>query len=201
MATLAALLADVYALTNRDDLVAETTAIVKAATLKAHQSDFFPRDIVTGNFAFTDPTLPVQSFNTASLARWRAWSYLQNFDPNTSPTQPTNAQLFDIIAPNNLFDDYEIMKQNIAYQVGMTLNLRGSAAIASLYYGYYRNPDITNALDMGWISDSHPYCIVYEAARVVFKTIGYDEQAAVYRDLVKDQYDELRMSNILVVGM
>ena len=43
--TLAELIAEVYLLTNRPDRVAMTTSAVKAATLKAHKSDFFSKDI------------------------------------------------------------------------------------------------------------------------------------------------------------
>jgi hypothetical protein len=39
--SLATILTDVYELTGRPDLVAETTLAVKNATLKAHHLDFF----------------------------------------------------------------------------------------------------------------------------------------------------------------
>ena len=39
------LVAEVYLLTARGDLTAETQSAVKAATLKAHKSDFFSKDI------------------------------------------------------------------------------------------------------------------------------------------------------------
>ena len=45
MATFAELLADVYTLTNRSDLIAETKLAVKMATLKMHQRDYFYKDI------------------------------------------------------------------------------------------------------------------------------------------------------------
>jgi len=43
--SLAQLSTDVIALTKRPDLVAETTLAVKMATLKAHNSDYYPRDL------------------------------------------------------------------------------------------------------------------------------------------------------------
>lgn len=45
MASLNSLVSDVYTLTNRPDLVAETALAVKKATLKMHHVDFFARDI------------------------------------------------------------------------------------------------------------------------------------------------------------
>lgn len=201
MATLPALLADVYSLTNRPDLVAESTVAVKAATLKAHQSDYYQRDIVTGSQVFANPTLLVQTFSITGLPRWRAWSYLQNFDPLVSPYQGSGAFVFDIIAPNDLIDQYNVLKQNTAWQAGTNLNIRCAAALATLYYGYYRNQDVTNAGDMGWISDSHPYAIIGEATRRVFKIIGYDEQAAYYEKVVQEEYENIRLSNVTVLGM
>jgi len=44
MATLNSLMDDVYILTNRPELVAETRLAVKKATLKLHQLDFFAKD-------------------------------------------------------------------------------------------------------------------------------------------------------------
>jgi len=201
MTTLAALLADVYSITNRPDLTAESTVAVKAAVLKAHQSDFFPRDIITGSFTFASPSLNVQAFTVSTLTRWRAWSYLQNFSPTSTPNQPSDARLFDILTPNNLFDEYNILKADMAWQVGMTLNLRSAVALPVLYYGFYQNQNITDINDMGWISDSHPYAIVFEAARVVFKMIGWDAEAAEYNKLSAEQFLELRLSNVLTVGM
>lgn len=201
MATLAALLADVYSLTNRPDLVAESTLAVKAATLKAHQSDYFFRDQVAGSFNFANPALFVQQFDVSTLTRWRAWAYLQNFDPLITPYQNSNSYVFEIIASNDLIDNYRILKQNSAYQVGTACNIRCAAALATLYYGYFQNPDITNAANMGWISDNHPYAIIIPAARMVFKTIGYDEQYRAYEDMEREQIAELKISNITPVGM
>ena len=45
MATFAELVADVKILTNRPDLDAEIKLAVKAATLKAHHTDFYPKDL------------------------------------------------------------------------------------------------------------------------------------------------------------
>jgi hypothetical protein len=51
-AAFTALLADVYDITKRSDLVAETTLAVRAATLKLHQSDFYPKDLSEAKVQF-----------------------------------------------------------------------------------------------------------------------------------------------------
>ena len=53
MATFTELCNDVYTMTKRPDLVAETKLAVKAATLKAHQSDFYPKDIYETGIQFS----------------------------------------------------------------------------------------------------------------------------------------------------
>lgn len=48
----AELVADVYTLTNRPDLVGETVLAVQAATLKAHQSDDYIYDFREQSIVF-----------------------------------------------------------------------------------------------------------------------------------------------------
>lgn len=200
MATLASLLTDVYSITNRPDLVNESTLAVKAATLKAHQSDYFYRDLIAGSYSlFVDPTAFVQSVATSVLnARYRAFNYLQNFDPLVA-AQPATGKVFKIISPNELMDDYKILRQDVAWVAGLQLNLRCSVALPTLYYGMYIQPDLTYAAQ-SWISDAHPYCIIFEAARTLFKTIGLDAESAAYEKLVAEQYTELKLSNVVAQG-
>lgn len=206
MATLAALLTDVYSLTNRPDLVAESTLAVKMATLKAHQSDFFFRDIAQLPInLFIAPTPAVFTVPLTSFTRWRAWSTITKYDPVTADiVDSANAQI-EIVPSAMLFDSYQLKRTNIAWNDGVSVNIRFVPDTTltfpyNLLFKWYQNQDITNAAAMGWISDNHPYCIVTEAARTIFKTIGQDQQAAYYESLVKEQYQELKISNIVAVG-
>lgn len=45
MSVFSDLVADVYTLTNRPELVDMTKLAVRSATLKAHQTDFYPKDL------------------------------------------------------------------------------------------------------------------------------------------------------------
>ena len=51
--TLNELIAEVYTITNRPDLVAQTLMAVRSATLKLHQSDYYYKDIFETGFQFT----------------------------------------------------------------------------------------------------------------------------------------------------
>ena len=52
MASFTSLLNDVYTITNRPDLIAETKLAVKQATLKMHQSDYYPKDLFETGIAW-----------------------------------------------------------------------------------------------------------------------------------------------------
>ena len=199
MATLAALLADVYSLTVRPDLVAESTVAVKAAVLKAHQSDLFYRDLNTSGLS-AGAVNTVAYDLVAAFPRFRQLNSVQKSDPTKADplifADTNNKGYFEILNAANLFDDYKAVRDNIGYLVGSTLNLRSSQSIGDIIIRHYDNQDLTNVANMGWISDSHPYCIIFEATRIVFKTIGFDEQASVYEKLTMEQYAMLKASNI-----
>jgi hypothetical protein len=50
--TLAELIQEVYSLTGRPDRVAETNSAFKSATLKAHQSDYYYKDLLEAGTVF-----------------------------------------------------------------------------------------------------------------------------------------------------
>ena len=64
----------------------------------------------------------------------------------------------------------------------------------------YVHPIVKKGEYCSWVAEQYPYAIIYEACRVLFKTIGFDEQAAVYREQVADEYALLKISNIQDVG-
>jgi hypothetical protein len=77
------LLQEVYNITSRDDLVDMTKSAVKAATLKAHQSDFYSKDIYETPIEFA-ATSYVHSLDIISLIpNYRALKYLRKFDTTT----------------------------------------------------------------------------------------------------------------------
>lgn len=196
MATLAAMIADVYTLTNRPDLVGETTLAVKAATLKAHQSDYFPKDLFETGIVFNTEDFFQQLDYKSLIPLWRSAKYLRLYD-NVGQTAGLE---FKLVVPESVIDDYKVDKDDIYYLAGSTINIRCKISFQYLLLGCYLNPDITDAGYNSWISDEHPYAISFEAARVVFKTIGYDEQSSAYEKLVAEQYAELKTSQILANG-
>ena len=77
------------------------------------------------------------------------------------------------------------------------LEIRSSTEDDNMILACYINPDTSENSFNSWIALDHPYAIVYEAARSIFKQIGFDEQATSIRQEVAEQYQILKQE---VVG-
>ena len=195
---LAELQSEVSNMTRRPDLLSShITPAIKAATLKMHQADFFPKDLYEAVITF--PTAEyVQAWNyTASVPRWRALKYMRKIDSTSG--DPLGVPL-TVLVPENLFDDYGVEKTNVAYEAGLFLNIKCSEEIQTFLMGCYVNPDITDAGFTSWIADKHPYAIVYEAAAKVFRQIGLKEQEVSMTNEALQQLAIIRQVNIQTVG-
>lgn len=196
MATFTELVNDVCIITNRPDLVAETKLAVKTATLKAHHSDFFPKDIFEDGLLFTSSDY-IQNLDYRTLVpRWRALKYLRKYDIiSNSP----GIEL-DIISVDQVFDSYKSAKLDVCYLAGAFININSSTKENCYLFGCYIQPNITEDNYTSWIALDAPYAIEFEAARLIFKQIGFDEQSAAYEKLVMEQFMELKSNNLLVNG-
>lgn len=194
--TLSELITEVYTLTNRSDLVAETTAMVKAATLKAHLSDFYSADLKEELLATASPEYIISIDYTTALTNFRAIKYLRKYDTATGES----GDFIEILEPEEVLDSYGKAKTDVAYVAGRVLQIKSSTQEQNLVIGYYTIPVVTDVGFLSWVAETYPYVIIFEAARVVFKTIGYDEQSATYERLVAEQYSIFRMSALSDVG-
>ncbi len=194
--TFAELLTEVYTLTNRPDLVAETKSAIKAATLKAHGTDFYSKDIFETGVEW-DTEEYIQSMDYITLIpNFRAIKYLRRVESATDDM----GKFFSIITPDEVLDSYGYNKTDIAYVAGRILQIRAEEKFSKALFGCYVFPIVREEAYSSWIAEMFPYVIVFEAARVVFKTIGFDEQSAQYERLVAEQYTELKISAVTDVG-
>ncbi len=191
MASLTSLMSDVYTITNRDDLVAETKLAVKMATLKLHQADQFPRDIFETGIIW-NPVDYIQSLDYRTLIpNWRSFKYLRKYADGAA------GQFFEYLTPDQTLDRYLINKENICYTAGSQLEIRSSTQDSTMLIGCYVNPDVTDVGYSSWIADMHPYAIVCDAAATVFLGIGFQEQASAQKNLAAEQLALIRQNNIL----
>lgn len=185
----------VYALTKRDDLVNETINAIQAATLKAHRSDIFFKDLFETGIAFDEARI-LQSLQYKQLIPlFRSIKYIRKCDGSTIP--PTPLEFLEMIAPENALDSYNCTRPNVYYIAGTVIQIRSIAAEDNFLFGCYVNPNITQEGYSSWIADEYPYAIVYEAVAIIFKTVGYDEQVSTYRAMVADEYAILKVGNIV----
>lgn len=195
---LTSLVDDVYTLTNRPDLVGETKLAVRNATLAAHSTDFYYKDLVETGVQFDFPDTQHSLDYKLLIPRWRALKYVRVYD-YYNPTGYPN-QILEILTPESVLDTYKINKENICYAAGRELQIRTRAMHQHILLGAYLHPDVTPDNYDSWIAEEQSAAIVYKAASVVFKTIGYDEQVSQYNGLVAEEYNLLRMSNIQANG-
>jgi len=194
MSTYSDLVADVITITDRPDLTDLTKLAVRHATLKAHKLDFFPKDIYETGIQWQIPAY-IQSLEYRTLVpRWRALKYLRKYDFTTSPG--TAGKLFEVITPELILDNYEFQRDNVCYLAGESLEIRSNTIDLYMLLACYRHPDTTEATYDSWIALDHSSAIVFEAARVVFKQTGFDEQATEMNALVTDEYALLRQELI-----
>jgi len=195
--TLNELIAEVYTLTNRPDLVAQTLTAVRAATLKLHQLDYFYKDIYETGVTFTSAEYLQQLEYRNLLPRWRSLKYIRK----TDSTGHQNGKFLEVLAiPEMVEDAYRLNRNDVCYVAGSVVQIRSSTQLQYILLGCYLNPDITQAGYNSWIALDHPYAIVYEAASAVFKMIGDTDQFAAYSGLAQMQMAELSVSNIQGVG-
>ena len=194
--TLAELIAEVYTITGRSDRVAETLSAVKSATLKAHQSDYYYKDLFETGLDFGYADFVMNFAYRDIIPKWRALKYLRKYDM----TNDAPGKVLTLLPPENVLDEYATQKTDICYVAGAYIQINSSTEQQYYLLGCYLNPDITESGYSSWVALDHPYCIVFDAAATVFKAIGKDEEAAAYRTLVAEQLAMLRTSNILANG-
>ncbi len=186
----------VYQITNRPDLVADTGAMVKAATLKAHSSDFYPKDMFEVYLSF-DVSAYLQEFEyRTSIPRYRALKYIRKYDS----VSDTPLNFFDVITPEQVLNGYGVQRDDVVYLAGELLKIRSSTLFDYALFGCYVHPNTTADAYSSWIAMEYPMLIDFLAAAQVFKMIGHDEQASFYDREAAQLLLEMKNSNIVAVG-
>lgn len=194
-ATLASLTQDIYAVTKRPDLASATQLHLKNALIKAHSADFFERDVFETNFQFATAASIYQLDYKALIPRFRSMKYLTVVDP----VNLLFVREIDGIPVKKFRDGYGYIRTDVYYLAGSQIQIRLSDTAQVFGLGCYLYPDTTLA-SPSWIADEFPFAIIYEAARTLFRTIGYDEQSANMEKLVAEAMREVMMVGITTTG-
>lgn len=192
--TLAELITEVYTLTGRPDLVAETSAAIRKATLKMHSLDFFYRDLQEEIIGFTTVAFKQQYDLAINIPSYRAIKYVRRW--NAVPTGLEN--YFTKLEPDAVLDSYGREATNIWYVAGSMLNIKGKETIENLVIGYYKHPNVATSSYSSWIAIEQPFAIIEEACANIFQMIGHAEMARKY-ELLSSQNAVLLRQNYLDV--
>lgn len=190
------LLEEVYLITNRRDLAAETKSAVKAATLKAHKSDFYSKDIFETGVEFDSADFRQSLDYISLLSNFRAFKYLRRVEDENDDV----GKFFDIVTPEETIDSYGVNRCDIAYVAGRVIEIRASVEFSKVLLGCYVLPIVREGDYRSWVAEQLPYAIIHEAARRVFRSIGNLEEAAAQTEFVAEEYAELKISAVTDVG-
>lgn len=187
---------EVMSLVARPDLTSKIESAVKSATLKAHTSGFYYNDIVELAVQFDAPRT-IQTFDPSDVSSYyRRAKYMRIWNGDTDGEA---GPFIEHINTEAALDPYGYLRLNVFYMAGKFLQIRTREELEKILFGFYRYPDITSATYDSWIAVELPYTIVYEAARVIFLQIGYQEQSASMRALVQEEYSKLAFQTADVV--
>lgn len=187
---------EVYTITGRPDLVTETLMGIRTATLKAHNSDFYAKDLFETGIQFATAEYIQQLDSLILFPRYRKIKYLRKYDE----VSQAPGDFLDIILPESILDGWGITRDNVAYESGAVLNIRSSTQTKYYLIGFYQHPDVTSSGYSSWVAVSHPYFIVYAAAEAVFRAIGKEEDAARMKEYVAEQFMLLRNTELALTG-
>lgn len=190
------LVAEVHLLTNRPDLVGETKSAVKAATLKAHQSDFYSKDIFETGVEFETADFRQSLDYITLISNFRSLKYFRRVDSATDDA----GKFIEIVTPEEILDNYNQNRSDIAYVAGRVLEIRSAASFSKALIGAYVLPIVREGAYNSWVAEQFPYVIAYEAARVIFAMIGQIEESNGQARLVAEQFNLLKMSALSDVG-
>lgn len=190
------LLEEVFLITNRRDLVAETKSAVKAATLKAHKTDFYSKDLFETGVEFTSADFRQSLDYISLLSNFRSFKYFRRVEDENDDV----GKFIAIITPEEVLNSYGCNRTDIAYVAGRVLEIRSSVEFSKALLGAYVSPIVREGAYLSWVAEQFPFAIIHESARRVFRSIGNLDEANAQAQFVSEEYSELRASAITDVG-
>lgn len=192
------LLDDIIALTARPDLEVETEIALRTATLNAHLSDAYPRDLQTTVVKLPNASYLTQLDIPTLFPKLRGLSKIQPLDVNYSPVVLADEDKVEIIELGDIYDDYGSLKNNVAYLAGDTINVRSLMNSYGFLVSWFKAPLVKRTEYNSWIAQLYPTVILYWAASIVLDTNGNEEKANKYMDMTQRIHVPFLKQNFLL---
>lgn len=197
MTTFAELESLVVEQTRRPEISSVTKAAIRTATLRAHHTDFFPRDLAQGPLLYTLSSI-AQFYDfpniSQTLLRMRSLKLIHGIDAVTSAP----VEQLEFREADDLFDVDGNRRQHIYTLVGDTLRVYFSAPTGAATAFFYQNPQTSEAQYSSWIADTYPDELAAWAAGIVFARTGFTEMAQQFQELHVRPFKELLISSHLL---
>lgn len=195
MTTFAEMEALVIGQTRRPEIQDTTRAAIRSATLRAHHTDFFNRDLASSVLTYTPSNSEVfYDFAnvSSSLTRLRAIQLVQSVDAAMKP-----AEEFEYRELQDLYDSSNNLRPSIYTFIGDTLRAYPSAITGRLNVYFYQNPTVTTTGYNSWIANSYPDEVAMWAAAIVFARTGFAEMAADFQKTHVMPFKEMLLASHL----
>lgn len=163
--------AEVTAWTKRADLAAQTRSAIRTATLFAHRSDNYWRDLIDGTL------VPISAAEGVISAQ----DYLPRFRELASlRPQAADGTLWRELEQrdvDDLMDDYRSARRHWFFGTSAGIRYNTEVLTPMLRVAYYADPDVNSATYNSWIADKYPDVIIKWATALMFKTMGNSEES------------------------
>ena len=193
---LAAIASAVLDETGRPEKATMVARAVKAVVLKAHETDYFPQDLVVGSA--TTPAGGVSTLTSAALpSRFRKFSSIEVVSSAGASFSPRVFLPFK--TPDNIlqFDGTEL--NSYAYLAGSVVILKHSSDIAKYRMTYWAAPDVSATDKTTWITSNSSYeqDLIDGACAYVYRKLGDTDTVRGYLQMWQEFQARLRAENMI----
>ena len=196
MTTFAELESLVVAQTRRPEIPAVTQAAIRTATMRAHHTDFFPKDVAVGTITYAPNSAIFRDFPDVSstLTRMRSVKSLQGLEAvSMAPVES-----FEYRDLDDVYDADSNRRPSIYNIIGDTLRIYPQTQTGLIQVYYYQNPSVTEGIYYSWIADMYPDELAAWAAAIVFARTGFAEMAQEFQRNHITPFKEMLISSHLL---
>jgi hypothetical protein len=196
MTTFAQMRTAVFGITRRPELAALTDTAIRLATQRAHQIDFFPRDLARSVLVYNVvPTKMFYDFPNISVTLPGLRSLKNGYGLTIEGFQ---IEQLEYRSTDDLYDSDGRPRRYVYTLVGDTLRCYFDMPTGQLEVYYFKMPVVTEAGYASWIADNHPDELAQWAAAIVFARSGFMEIAQKIEREEISLFKEMLLSNYLL---